>query len=187
MEMNEEGVLLKVGEKVIKVVRFAVDQGMVANSNKGLQAIMNDLNETAKKYGMKINVRKTQTMIVSRKKGSIVSIEIDGLKVEQVAKFKYLGAWITDDAKCDLELRDRIAVAKEAFSKRRELLTKGLSLATKKKIIKTLIWSVALYGAETWTLKADVHVSAPEEKTGSTGDVDLEKNGKDPVDGTRHK
>ena len=47
-------------------------------------------------------------------------------------------------------------MAKEAFSKRRELLTKGLSLATKKKIIKTLIWSVALYGAETWTLKADV-------------------------------
>ena len=48
MEMNEEGV--KVGGKVIKDVRFADDQGMVANSNNGLQAIMNDLNETAKKY-----------------------------------------------------------------------------------------------------------------------------------------
>src|ERR1700754_1595261 len=85
MEMNGG---VKVGGKVIKDVRFADDQGMVANSNKGLQAIMNDLNETAKKYGMKINVRKTQTMIVSRKKGGIVNIEIDGRKVEQVAKFK---------------------------------------------------------------------------------------------------
>src|ERR1700761_9106892 len=123
---------------------------------------------------MKINVRKTQTMIVSRRKGGIANIEIDGLKVEQVAKFKYLGAWITEDAKCDLEVRSRIAMAKEAFSKRRELLTKGLSLATKKKIIRTFIWSGNL----------DIE-SRCEEKTGSTEDV--EKNGKDPVDGTRHK
>ena len=41
---------MKVGGKVIKDVKFADDQGIVADCNKGLQAIMNDLNETAKKY-----------------------------------------------------------------------------------------------------------------------------------------
>ena len=69
--------------------------------------------------------------------------------VFQVTKFKYLGAWITEDGRSDLEVRTRIAMAKESFSKRRELLTKGLNVDTKKKIIKTLVWSVALYGCET--------------------------------------
>ena len=44
-------------------------------------------------------------------------------------------------------------MGKEAFSKRRELLTQKMSRMTKKKIIKTVVWSVVLYGAETWTLK----------------------------------
>lgn len=44
-------------------------------------------------------------------------------------------------------------MAKAAFMKRRELLTKALHIETKKKILKTIIWSVALYGSETWILQ----------------------------------
>src|ERR1700761_3499804 len=103
---------VKVEGKVIKDVRFADAQGMVANSNKGLQTIMNNPNETAMKFEMKINVKRTQTMIVTRNEGGIMNIEIDGLKVEQVAKFKYLEAWITEDRKRDLEFRSGTAMAK---------------------------------------------------------------------------
>src|SRR5277367_1616345 len=58
----------------------------------------------------------------------------------------------------------RIGVAKEAFSKRKELLIKKMSKKLKKRIVKTIIWSIALYAAETWTLrKADIkRVSALE-------------------------
>jgi hypothetical protein len=153
MEDIEAGV--KIGGKLLKDVRFADDQGMVATTESGLQVLMDKLVMVAKLYNMKVNVKKTKVMKVSRKGGGIVNINIEGQKVEQVTKFKYLGSWITDDGRCELEVRSRIAMAKEAFSKRKELLTKKMSRHVKKKIIKTVIWSTALYAAETWTLRKE--------------------------------
>ena len=77
---------------------------------------------------------------------------IDGQKVEQVNRFKYLGAWITEDERCETAIRTRIGIAKDAFSKRKDLLSEGLSRVVKKRIVKAMVWSVGLYGAETWTL-----------------------------------
>ena len=63
-------------------------------------------------------------MVVSKEERKEVRITIDGQRVEQVPQFKYLGAWMTEDGRCELEVKTRIAMAKEAFSKRRELLTR---------------------------------------------------------------
>jgi len=68
----------------------------------------------------------------------------DGQAVEQMNKFKYLGAWITNDGRCDTEISMRIGMAKDAFSKHKQLLTKGMSTVVKRKIVKALIWSVTL-------------------------------------------
>ena len=46
-------------------------------------------------------------------------------------------------------------MGKDAFGKRKELLTKKIDRALKKKMIKTLVWSVALYGCETWALRKE--------------------------------
>ena len=128
---------------------------MVAETEQGLQKIMSALEDTSKTYGMKINTKKTKVMIVSRNKGKQAQIVVGGQVIEQVDKFKYLGVWITEDGKCELEIKTRIALAKDAFTKRRELMTKGLNRETKKRIIKSLVWSVALYGSETWTLRKE--------------------------------
>jgi hypothetical protein len=146
----EEGVL--VGGELIKDIKFADDQAIVASREKGLQKLMDSINAEAKRYDMKINAKKTKVMRISREEGGI-DITIDGQKIEQVRKFQYLGSWITDDGKCETEVKARIAMAKAAFHKRRELFTKKMSRKVKKKIIKTLVWSVALYGGEAWTLR----------------------------------
>jgi len=151
MEDLEEGV--KVGGKFLKDVRFADDQGMVADSELGLQKLMDGLVRAAQQYDMKINVKKTKVMRVSRKGGGDIKIFIDRQQVEQVKKFKYLGSIITDDGRCEAEIKARIGISKDAFSKRKELLTQKMSKAVRKRIVKTVIWSVALYGAETWTLR----------------------------------
>ena len=154
MEGVEDGV--KIGGKLLKDVRFADDQGMIAGSESGLQETMNALNTTATNYDMKINIKKTKVMRVSRKGGD-VNIFINGIKVEQVKSFKYLGHTMTEDGRCETEIKCRIAQAKEAFSKRKDLLTKSLRKQTKIKIVKTLVWTTLLYGSETWTLtKEDV-------------------------------
>ena len=58
IEDFEDGIVI--GGKLVRDVRFADDQGMVASSEKGLQEIMNKLNDTAKKFNMKINVQKNK-------------------------------------------------------------------------------------------------------------------------------
>src|SRR5215470_1030112 len=130
---------IMIGGERLADIRFADDQGMLAESESELQIIMNRVHEIAKKYGMRINVKKTKSMRVSRSGGGVVRIVVDGQQVEQVCKFKYLGSWITDDVRCQTEIRARIAMAKEAFSKRREILIKNFDKTIKKKMVKSLV------------------------------------------------
>ena len=153
LEGVEEGV--SVGGRVVSDVRFADDQGMVSSSEQGLQKLMNKVNDTAKKFNMKINVKKTKVMVVSREGGGIVNINIDGQKVEQVKNFKYLGSFISDDARNIVDVKTRVALAKEAFNKRKELLTRMFKLGLRKRMVKVLVWPVVLYGCETWTLRKE--------------------------------
>ena len=59
-------------------------------------------------------------------------------------------------------MKTRIALAKEAFNKRKEFLTKGGRSSTlKKRMVKVLVWPVVLYGCETWTLRKE-EINRPE-------------------------
>ena len=152
-EIEEEGIV--VGGQRVCDIRFADDQGMVSGTEGGLQKMMDNLNNTAKKYNMKINVQKTKTMVVRWNGEGVVNIKIDGKRIEQVSSFKYLGSVISEDGRCLLDVKTRIALAKVAFNKRKDLLSKGLSKKLKKRMVKVLIWPVVMYGCETWTLLQD--------------------------------
>jgi hypothetical protein len=82
---------------------------------------------------------------------------------------------ITNDARCTREIKSRIAMAKSAFSKKKNLFTSKLDLNLRKKLVKCYIWSIALYGAETCTLRKV-------DQTGMFCNVLLEKNGEDKFD-----
>jgi len=70
-----------------------------------------------------------------------------------VESFKYLGSILTNDGRCTCKIKCRIAMAKAAFNKKRGLFTRTLDLELRTKLVKCYIWSIALYGAETWTLR----------------------------------
>ena len=72
----EEGI--NVGGELIKKVKYADDQGMVANTEAGLQSLMDSLNTTAKHFDMKINIKKTKAIVVSRNGGERVNIPVEG-------------------------------------------------------------------------------------------------------------
>jgi len=59
-----------------------------------------------------------------------------------------------NDGRCTCEIKSRIAMANAAFNKKRALFTSTLDLELRKKLVKCYVWSIALYGAETWTLRA---------------------------------
>ena len=68
--------------------------------------------------------------------------------------FKYLGSILTNDGRCSCEIKCRTAMAKAAFNKKRALFTSTLDMELRKTLVKCYTWSIALYGAETWTLRA---------------------------------
>jgi len=98
-------------------------------------------------------VEKTKVMRISRQPFP-VKIMIDQKQLENVESFKYLGSILTNDGRCTCEIKCRIAMAKAAFNKKRALFNSTLDLKVRKKLVKCYIWSIALYGAETWTFWA---------------------------------
>jgi hypothetical protein len=73
---------------------------------------------------------------------------IDQKQLENVEYFKYLGSILTNDGRCACEIKSRIAMAKSAFNKKKNLFTSKLDLNLRKKLVKYYIWRMALYGAE---------------------------------------
>ena len=62
---------------------------------------------------------------------------------------------MTEDCRSCHDVRRRIALGKEAFNKKSDLMRGSLSLQLKKRMVKAFVWSVALYGSETWTLEKE--------------------------------
>ena len=129
-------------------VRHADDQATLASSAEGLQHIMDKIQETAVEYGMNINIKKTKVMKISKRPGEEFVVLVDGERLNQVTHFNYLGSLMTQNGHCKKDIRWRIAHAKNAFPDKKELLTQSFSLDLTKRIVKTVIWSTLLFGAE---------------------------------------
>jgi predicted restriction endonuclease len=126
---------------------------LLAKEEKVLQDMIDKLIEIGRCYGMEMNVEKTKLMRISRQPFP-VEIMIDHKQLEKVESFKYLGSILTNDGRCTCEIKCRIAMAKAAFNKKRTVFTSTLYLELRKKVVKCYVWSIALCGAETWTLQA---------------------------------
>src|SRR6478609_6004875 len=84
-----------------------------------------------------------------------VNIAVEGQSVEQVSKFRYLGSLISEDGRWLNNVKTRIGMSKDAFNKRKELLTRSIRMDLRKRLVKTLVWPVVLYGCETWTMRKE--------------------------------
>src|SRR3989441_12234748 len=114
-----------------------------------MQKMIDRLNGTCKAYGMEINVKKTKVMIMNgtaKPKGMQRCIALDKVPLEQETRFKYLGSWITENARSDEDIRARVETAKAVFWQNRELLTSSIRLSTKMKILNCHVFSVLDYG-----------------------------------------
>ena len=148
---------ITVGGCSLQAVRYADDQAMITSTEEGLQEMVTQLNNTSEQYGMKINIKKTKVMKIG-KLPSNLRISINGQILEQVTEFKYLGSVLCESGRCSKEIRTRIGMAKNAFMKRKELFTRSINLNLKKRLVKSLVWSILLYASEAWTImKSDIN------------------------------
>ena len=104
----------------------------VCNHDVAYCSVLGTFNES---MGMEMNVEKTKVMRISRQP-SPVTITIDQKQLENVKCFKYLGSVLTANGRCTCEIKSRIAMAKAAFNKKKNLFTSKLDLHLRKKLVK---------------------------------------------------
>ena len=80
-----------------------------------------------------MKIKKKRTMVISKKENSNVSILVNDQAIDRVSRFKYLGSVVSEDGRSLEAVKVRIVLAKDAFSKRRELLTKRMSRSLKRR------------------------------------------------------
>ena len=134
-------------------MKYADDLVLLAKEAEVLQDMTDKLIEIGKCYGMEMNVEKTKIMRISRQTFP-AKIMIDQKQLQNVESLKYFGSMLTNDGRRTCEIKSRIAMAKAAFNKKRALFTSTLDLKLRKKLVKCYIWSIVLYGAKTWMLRA---------------------------------
>ena len=90
---------------------------LLAEHERMLKNMLMELNERCEDYGMKIIISKTKAMVIGRKPKKI-HIRVKGESIEQVDSFKYLGCNISSNMNCCHEVKQRIAMAKDAFNRK---------------------------------------------------------------------
>jgi hypothetical protein len=148
---NGTGIAIQ-GEK-INNLRFADDIDLIEESFEMLQKSVDTLNNAGNKAGLKINIGKTKTMVFGRE-DSEKRLKIGDQVIENVGQFVYLGSLLTWDNNCTKEIQTRIAKAKGIMAGFNNIWkSKQISYKTKLSVLKTCVFSTALYACETWTLK----------------------------------
>lgn len=113
------GVMLN-GRRV-QMLRFADDIAVLAPDEFNLKRSLETMNEVFERFNIKINMKKTEILVCTKEREE-VNIQINNEKIKQINTFKYLGSNITEDAKCTSDIKQRIALAKIAFNKKKTLL-----------------------------------------------------------------
>ena len=103
---------------------------------------------------MKINIGKTEVMGVTKRTEQLrVEAYVNGKEVRQVSSFRYLGSLISENGRCDAEIKSRIAMAKGNFGKMRRILTNlSLGMNICLRLLKCYVWSTLLYRCEAWNI-----------------------------------
>ena len=115
-----------------------------------LKTLLMKVKEESEKVGLKLNIQKTKIMA----SGPITSWGIDGETVGKVSDFIFMGSKITADGDCSHEIKRCLLLGRE-FMTNLDIILKGRDITWPKKIhlVKAMVFPVAVYGCESWTVK----------------------------------
>ena len=133
---------IKIARRNINNLRYTDDTTLMAESEEELNSLLMKVKEESEKVGLKINVQKIKIMA----SGPITSWEIDG---ETVSGFLFLGSKITADGDCSHEIKRHLLLGrKDSIFKSRDI-----TLLTKVRLVKAMVFPAVMYGCESWTVK----------------------------------
>ena len=110
-----------------------------------------EVKEKSEKVGLKLNIQKTKIMV----SGPITSWQIDG---ETVTDFIVWGSKITADGDCSHEIKRRLLLGRKVMTNLDSIFkSREITLPTKVRLVKTMVFPVVMYGHGSWTLKKSEH------------------------------
>src|SRR5574337_1305825 len=126
----------------------------MAESEEELKSLLMKVKVESEKVGLKLNIQKKKIMA----SGPITSWEIDGETVETVSDFIFLGSKITTDGDCSHEIKRRVLLGRKVMTNLDSIFkSRDITLATKVRLVKAMVFPVVMYGCDIWTVKKAEH------------------------------
>ena len=138
----------------INNLRYTDDITLKAESEEELKSLLMKVKKESEKFGLKLNIQKTKIMASC----PITSWQIDGETVETVTKFIFLGSKVTADCDCSHEIKRCLLLGRKVITNLDSIFkSRDITLPTKVRLVKAMVFPVVMYGCESWTIKKAEH------------------------------
>ena len=145
---------IKIVGRNINNLRYADDTTLMAESEEELKSLLMKAQEESEKVSLNLNIQKAKIM-ASR---PITSWQIDGKTMETVTDFIFGDSKITEDGDCSHEIKRCLLLGRKAMTNLDSILkSRDISLPTKVRIIKAMVFPVVMYRCESWATKKTEH------------------------------
>ena len=139
---------IKVAGRNINNLQYADDITLMVESEEELKSLLMKMKEKSEKFGLKLNIQKTKIM------ASITSWQTDGERVKAVKDFIFGGSKITADGDCSHEIKRRLLLGRKVIiNPDNNLKSRDITLSTKVCLVQAMVFSVVMYGCESWAVK----------------------------------
>ena len=153
MGLDEAQAGIRIARRNVNNLRYADDTTLMAES-KELKSPLMKVKEESERVGLKLNIHKTKITA----SGPITSWQIDGETMETVTDFIFLGSKITADGDCSHEIKGCFLLGRKVRTNLDSILkSRDITLPTKFRLVKAMVFPVVMYGCESWALKKAEH------------------------------
>ena len=126
------------------------DTTYMVESEEELKSLLMKVKVESEKIGLKLNIQKMKIMA----SGPITPRQVDGEIVETVSDFIFLGSKITADGDCSHEMKRRLLLGRKVLTNLDSILkSRDITLSTKVRLVKAMVFPVVRYECESWTIK----------------------------------
>ena len=142
---------IKIAGRNMNNLRYADDTTLMVESEEELKSLLMKVKEESEKVGLKLNIQKPKIMA----SGPITSWEIDG---ETLSDFILGNPKITADGECSHEIKRHLLLGRKVMTNLDSILkSRDITLPTKVRLVKAMVFPVVMYGCESWIVKKAEH------------------------------